>query len=846
MNRLAQLSRVWAFVPLLAIGGARDVLAQNGSCDATAITASAGSPAIWPAPLDRRITLRTDSIPLQGALDRIAALAGVRLSYSSELLPRGRQVCIDRSTAPLGAILASLLTGTDLDPLSIGGDQVVLRRRPQAAMRAPASVDSATRVQELVPVVVTATRDAASRTALGASTIFDDAALGARDARTIADLFDGTTPGIFAWQQPPSAFLARYGSTRGASSFGASSPKTYIDGIEVANPLLATMLDPEHIERIELIRGPQGAALYGSDALGGVLSITTKRDGAPAGGLDLRVRSTGGVVESRYSTSSLLTQSHSLTFRAGSLLRSFALALSGDEIGSYLPGAESRQVGALATGRIIGARTTLGLTARLASANAVSPLSSMLSGTGQVVPTALDSMASTSLRQYTVGASAEVRGGSDWTHTFVAGLDGYRLSGPDADGSSLLSGIGAASLELPSGGDRVSLRANSALRLTDTDRAATTLAFGAEHTVLRQVGDVWGADAVTGITPYTGSQHQVGDRRRSGDGVASHYEGASGVVVDATTHSRTEMRSNTGVSAQLDLALDRRLFLTGGLRMERISAGDFTAHLAALPMLGAGVVGSRGDLTVKLRGAYGKGVRAPRMITAGMMGYGSRGLMSAGMLIPEEQRGTEAAIEMYFGGALSLGVTRFDQLASGLAQNVMLGSRAGHGGMQLQNVGEIMNRGWELEQSLRLGGLSVGSTLSLVDSRVRAVASGYHGDLRAGDRMLDVPALTAGMMVGYEMQRTSASVGLSHARDWISYDMLALQNVEGVTGVGLRQYWREYDGVTRLRASLSRDIGRGLRLVLSGDNLLDIQRGAPDNATILPGRTTSLTLRAAF
>jgi iron complex outermembrane receptor protein len=112
--------------------------------------------------------------------------------------------------------------------------------------------------------------------------------------------------------------------------------------------------------------------------------------------------------------------------------------------------------------------------------------------------------------------------------------------------------------------------------------------------------------------------------------------------------------------------------------------------------------------------------------------------------------------------------------------------------------------------------------------------------------MLDVPALTAGMTVGYQMRRTSASIGLSHARDWISYDVLALQGSDAVSGPALRDYWREYDGVTRLRASLSRDLGRGLNLIISGDNLLDIQRGAPDNATILPGRTTTLTLRAAF
>jgi iron complex outermembrane receptor protein len=587
------------------------------------------------------------------------------------------------------------------------------------------------------------------------------------------------------------------------------------------------MLDPEHIARVEFIRGPQGAALYGSDALGGVVSITTKHEGSTTGGLHLRVRSSGGVVESRYTGSPLFSQSHSLSLRGGSALRSFALSATGDETGSYLPGAESRQVSALATGRMIGAHANLGMTARLASAVSTSPLSAMLSGTGEVVPATLDSVSRSAMRQYTVGVSAQFLPEGNWRHTFTAGLDGYRLSAQESDGAPLLlSGIDAASLEIPAGADRISLRASSVVRLNETDRASTTLTFGAEHTLLRQLSDV-----------LSGMPGANGD-----------HAGPAPASV-ATANQMAEQRSNTGVSGQVDVALDDKLFLTGGLRMERITAGGFAPRIAGLPMLGAGFVQRQGDVTFKLRGAYGKGIRAPRATTVTGFTYGPRAMMAA-LMIPEEQRGTEASMELQFGRALSFQVTRFDQLASGLAQAVAPASHSGrHGGMQgmeLQNVGEIMNRGWELEQSLTLGALSFGSTVSLVDSRVRAVANGYQGDLRAGDRMLDVPALTAGMTVGYRLKRTSATVGLSHARDWISYDMLALQGADSVSGATLRDYWRSYDGVTRLRGSVSRDLGRGLRLVLSGDNLLDIQRGSPDNATILPGRTTTVTLRAAF
>ena len=50
-------------------------------------------------------------------------------------------------------------------------------------------------------------------------------------------------------------------------------PKVYLDGVQLANPLLLTRFQPNAIDRIEVIRGPQGAALYGADAVGGVVNF---------------------------------------------------------------------------------------------------------------------------------------------------------------------------------------------------------------------------------------------------------------------------------------------------------------------------------------------------------------------------------------------------------------------------------------------------------------------------------------------------------------------------------------------------------------------------------------------
>jgi len=94
---------------------------------------------------------------------------------------------------------------------------------------------------------------------------------------TLSQTLNGSVPGIWLWDQSPSSLFAQYGSLRGASSFQVSYPKVYIDGIQVANPLLLTELSPDAVERVEVIRGPQGAALYGADAIGGVINIVSRR-----------------------------------------------------------------------------------------------------------------------------------------------------------------------------------------------------------------------------------------------------------------------------------------------------------------------------------------------------------------------------------------------------------------------------------------------------------------------------------------------------------------------------------------------------------------------------------------
>jgi iron complex outermembrane receptor protein len=372
------------------------------------------------------------------------------------------------------------------------------------------------------------------------------------------------------------------------------------------------------------------------------------------------------------------------------------------------------------------------------------------------------------------------------------------------------------------------LRASSVGQFGDPSGTAATVTLGAEHSFVHD-------ESVTLST--------VGSLR-------------TGIRSD-NRYVSAESRTNAGLIGQVSTSFREMLFLTGGLRVERNTGLIGIGDIAMLPMLGASAVRSIGIGTMKLRAAFGRGIRPPQTSNRAGLLLGVGGTPS-----PEQQSGVEAGADFFFGRTAALHATHFDQRASGLIQpvsvyNVLTNDstpRYRRMVYELQNVGEITNRGWELSGSVGDGPWSLAATYSLVNSRVRKLASRYTGDLRPGDRMLEVPARTFGLNAGYARGKMSMSWRVSRASDWINYDRLSLLSAFGgetakpeqFVGSELRSYWRQYDGVTRVGGRATFSIAHGMSFTLDGDNLLDEQRGEPDNITVLPGRTLSAGLRVKF
>jgi iron complex outermembrane receptor protein len=766
----------------------------------------------------RRVTLNVRDISLRDALDRIAALSGTRISYSGDNLPLDRRVAVHSAGLVVLDVLRDLLRAFAVDATPISPDHIVLT--PRAATPVDSLAGSVTVLDRVV--VTGSVLGVPERPLPIALDVVAGRDIERRDQRAISQVFDGSVPGIWVWEQAPASMTARYGSIRGASSFGVSFPKVYVDGIEVANPLLFTQISPELIERVEVIRGPQGAALYGSDAISGVVNIVSRHEGGGTDGMDLRLRSQAGYTNS-YGSGAVPVQEHAISLRSGTNLRNAGLTLGGSTSGDYIPDAYSRQFRAVADGRLILARTTMTGNARFYDKSAGVPASPLLPDDDALRFDA-DSRPQT-LRMYSVGGTISHLASERWTVAATAGLDGYRLFNISSEGSPIPFFVDSALRAAGGSAARGTVRGSLVGHFGAAERVATTLTFAAEQSLLR-------ARSLEELPPI---------KTGSGSGGPRDY------VLDWTT--------NSGVTSQANVAIRDVLFLTGGVRFEDISVTYGNGQLATLPMFGAALVKDGALLTTKLRVAYGRGIRAARSSPRSTMAETKHRLFNPS-LKPEEQSGVEAGVDLWIARRVGVHVTRFDQRAVGLVQLVSLADTARNGTVytlnQLQNVGEITNGGWEAQTDLALGALTLGGAASFVDSRVRKIASGYTGDMRVGDRMLGVPARTVSATATLQRRRYEVSTTFSRAYDWINYDRLGIANCvltqcggeKELAGAALRRWWVNYPGATRLRASFVFDLPRGLSLIATGDNLLDHQRGEPDSITIVPGRTVTLGIKA--
>jgi iron complex outermembrane receptor protein len=425
----------------------------------------------------------------------------------------------------------------------------------------------------------------------------------------------------------PSVSHAQASCSRAASDTVTATtryPKVYIDGIEVANSLLVTALDVESVDHVEVIRGPQGAALYGADAISGVVNIVTRHDGVDGGAPRAELQTGAGMASSVYATSGVLAQRHSMMMRAGSGVGSANLGLALSTIGDYIPGAFDHRLSMGGSARRVGRHAIVSGAARLLAEDAASPTSPVLASAA-----ADDSIAGTppresavrqSVRQYTLGGTATVRRGDRWTHAAVIGIDGYSLDDASTFGTPFTSAADSALRAARGSAVRGTARVSSVAQLGRASGVAGSATVALEHSAVREA-----------------------NRLPTVFGPESPPEG------NGATERTVTSRTNTGLIGQVNGSFRDAVFLSAGVRLEHHGGAANVDRSSTLPMVGATFVQDFGRAALKVRAAYGKGIRPPETTSRATSWMGMRGSAGATNLSSEEQSGVEGGVDLLIG-----------------------------------------------------------------------------------------------------------------------------------------------------------------------------------------------------
>lgn len=538
----------------------------------------------------------------------------------------------------------------------------------------------------LEPVVVTATRVATPMSALSQPvTVLNGDELRARGVTSVAE----------ALREAPGVAVVQSGSYGGVTSVfmrGGESryTKVLIDGTPI-NAVGGTQffenLSLDNVDRIEVVYGPS-SALYGADAMSGVIQIFTKRGGGPTT-LDADVRA--GTYDSRDGSASL---------RGGTSAAAYSLGggwHSTDGVAAF------------------NNRYTNG----------------DLSGALQLRPDSLSSVALTtrytgSVYHFPTDYTGAVNDSNSYTreHRLVLGLDASRSIAKDVR------------LELLGGDNEVHGLSEdiktSTIAVTPLERTSVPT-DGYRRFVEARVQSRFG---IIG-TGTLGAQYQTEEERSRT--LTTDYAGTPAGVAPVITPGSNDQRITRGIYVALQGTPVN--FVSYDVSARYDSHSDFhsvtTYHAGASLSMWSGA---------RLRASYGTGFNAPAFYETQGSAYNE----ANPLLQPEESHSLDVALEQtLLNGRVRMSAGGFDQRFSNLIQYVS-GTYGGPPDyVQLtpayySNLTQARAKGFQGELNAVLPfGFTGSASYTQTIAQVYAVPAGFSGSQLPGDALLRRPSHSA-------------------------------------------------------------------------------------------------------
>jgi TonB-dependent SusC/RagA subfamily outer membrane receptor len=623
----------------------------------------------------------------------------------------------------------------------------------------------ATDVLKLGEVVVTASRGETERTTLGTTiaTVSGDE-LSRAGAPQIDAALAGKVSGALVQQASGTPGGGTSVRIRGLSTLSRSAePLWIVDGVIIDNSSTQLVdlggytsnrvadIDPNEIERIEIVKGAAAAALYGSRANDGVVQIFTKRGRSGALRTTFRVAYENDDVERFVPTNRVLLSApppggtaipkrydyQDQIFRnAGRISSTLSLSGGDDKTNFFLSGTIENQDGVIAgtdyrrnnlrlnLDRSINDRLKVGIsTAYITSKSNITPNGGLVFNLGVLtsflfMPNSYNLFPDPVTGVYPPGFSganaldiiANWKAPQD-IDRFIGGLN---VTAYPIDGMTMSYRLGydgynqSARLFVPRASSAPSLASGLAISATDRARLLNS------DFDLSYITDVGDRVTLTHGGGVNWQQQEFGIITARAEDLA--------VLVGTVKGSRQfsnetrDDRRTLGYYGQEQIALDQKLFVTASLRSDAASAFGVDERQQWFPKVGAALNLSdygfwssfaRFASTLRLRAGYGFSggqpagsfdrlenyVFEPSGDRSGVVDSLQRGNVG---LKPERARELEIGTDMELaGGRIGMELTYFDKKVSDLILPKTVRPSSGST-FQVANVGELENHGIEL------------------------------------------------------------------------------------------------------------------------------------------------------
>jgi outer membrane receptor protein involved in Fe transport len=579
----------------------------------------------------------------------------------------------------------------------------------------------------------------------------------------LVNILEGVVPGVTITSMGTSLFrTGEYFNSR--IQVRGADIKVYVDGIVyAAGSSYLAMINKDDIDRIEVVRGPSAATLYGSGAIGGVMLIYTKKGSSDKTAIN--ITTSAGFQQSDYTEKhKQFQQKHSAEFSQG--IKNFSYVIGGNyrTQDDYLPKGSLKAGGVYANFSYTISKFKFVLSNNYNINSIISstyPMFDTITGVGDFFESYKDSgYVKDNYRIHSGGVSLNTsfQAASWWTHNLVVGYSEnnyhYLTDISLYTDTTLINYYGGAL---------------GAQQWTSKDKTPTinynnVIKIGNLH-------DPFKMNIVSGFE-YSNTKHDEIIHNQE-----LHYTTAGGftyipnVITGAPFYNYK--REYTGAFLQLSPVFKEKYFLIAGARYEKSNVSIAVVN----PRIGFTTNFELSNLIIKPRINWGRSVTPPPYyITHPGPPFGLITFIANPDIKPKEQGGVDVAIEIYDKkDKFKMELVHYDNIIRNDFTRTSIVDGAG-AIISYVNIGKYAHKGWEFSSDYKINKFKIGANYSIINATYIDSFAGRKTFYK-GDRVDYIPNYAAGASLNYTIpkllgksDRLSATLSMTSSGKMITSD----------------------------------------------------------------------------